>query len=77
MLMPRGSTAPIQEEYIGYHEEYELFDTNRFNIGPMKQLLWHNIEKPHQALNYLTLNEYLNKIQITNLTAKEARILQA
>ena len=36
-----------------------------------------NYERPHQALNYLTPDEYLNKIQITNLTAKEAIILQA
>jgi len=36
-----------------------------------------NYTRPHQALNYLTPNEYLNKIQITNLTAKEAIILQA
>jgi transposase InsO family protein len=36
-----------------------------------------NYTRPHQALNYLTPDEYLNKIQITNLTAKEAIILQA
>lgn len=37
--------------------------------------IW-NYTRPHQALNYLTPDEYLNKIQITNLTAKEAIILQ-
>lgn len=36
-----------------------------------------NYVRPHEALNYLTPDEYLNKIQITNLTAKEAIILQA
>lgn len=38
--------------------------------------IW-NCIRPHEALNYLTPNEYLNKIQITNLTAKEAIVLQA
>lgn len=36
-----------------------------------------NYIRPHQALNYLTPDEYLNKIRLTNLTAKEAIILQA
>lgn len=40
------------------------------------QHVW-NYERPHQALNYLTPDEYLNKIQITNLNPKEAIILQA
>lgn len=35
-----------------------------------------NYIRPHQALNYLTPNEYLQKILITNLTPKEAIILQ-
>lgn len=36
-----------------------------------------NYVRPHQSLNYLTPDEYLNKIQITNLNPKEAIILQA
>ena len=36
-----------------------------------------NYIRPHEALNYLTPDEYLNKIQITNLNPKEAIILQA
>lgn len=36
---------------------------------------WNHI-RPHQALNYLTPDEYLQKILITNLTPKEAIILQ-
>lgn len=35
-----------------------------------------NCVRPHEALNYLTPDEYLKKIQCTNLTAKEAIILQ-
>ena len=38
--------------------------------------IW-NCIRPHEALNYLTPDEYLNKIQITNLTAKDAIVLQA
>jgi transposase InsO family protein len=36
-----------------------------------------NYVRPHEALNYLTPDEYLNKILCVNLTAKEAIILQA
>lgn len=36
-----------------------------------------NYVRPHEALNYLTPDEYLNKIRITNLNPKEAIILQA
>ncbi len=39
------------------------------------EYIW-NYVRPHQALNYLTPDEYLNKIQCTILTAKEAIILQ-
>jgi len=38
--------------------------------------IW-NYTRPHEALNYLTPDEYLNKIRITNLTTKEAIVLQA
>lgn len=36
-----------------------------------------NYIRPHEALNYLTPDEYLKKIQVTNLTPKDAIILQA
>lgn len=36
-----------------------------------------NYVRPHEALSYLTPDEYLNKILCVNLTAKEAIILQA
>jgi len=35
-----------------------------------------NYIRPHQSLNYLTPDEYFKKIQITNLTVKEAIVLQ-
>lgn len=35
-----------------------------------------NYVRPHQSLNYLTPDEYLNKIKNTNLTAKETIVLQ-
>lgn len=35
-----------------------------------------NYVRPHQALNYLTPDEYLQKIQLNNLIPKEAIILQ-
>lgn len=35
-----------------------------------------NYIRPHEALNYLTPDEYLNKIRITNLNPKKAIILQ-
>jgi len=40
------------------------------------EYIWNYI-RPHEALGYLTPDEYLNKIQITNLNPKEAIILQA
>lgn len=43
----------IQEEYVDYHE-YELRDTALFNQGLMKQMLWHNTERPHWSLNFQT-----------------------
>lgn len=36
-----------------------------------------NYIRPHQALNYLTPEEYLNEIKVTNLTAKQAIVLQS
>ena len=39
----------LQEEYIDYHM-HELHDLEKFNIGLMKHLLWHNTERPHHSL---------------------------
>jgi transposase InsO family protein len=52
----------IQEEYIDYHE-FELLDATKFNIGLMKQLLWHNIERPHHSLGNIPPAQF---IQNTN-----------
>ncbi len=48
----------IQEEYIDYHE-HELFDTTKFNIGLMKQLLWHNTERPHHSLKNIPPAQFI------------------
>jgi len=48
----------IQEEYVDYHLP-ELLDPNRFNIGLMKHLLWHNTERPHFGLKLQTPVQYI------------------
>lgn len=78
---------PKQNTYV---ENSHGFDEREFyqqgnvdkDIEAMDKALekWENIwnyARPHQALNYLTPDEYLNKIQCINLTAKEAIVLQA
>lgn len=52
-------------------------DIEAMNTGLEKWEHDWNYIRPHEALNYLTPDEYLNKILCTNLTAKEAIILQA
>jgi transposase InsO family protein len=49
----------IQEEYIDYHES-ELLDTNKFNLGLMKHLLWHNTERPHFGINLQTPVQFIS-----------------
>lgn len=51
-------------------------DIEAMNVALEKWEHTWNYIRPHEALNYLTPDEYLTKIQITNLTAKEAIILQ-
>lgn len=48
----------LQEEYIDYHE-YELLDTNVFNKGLMKHLLWHNTKRPHWSLKLKSPVQYI------------------
>ncbi len=43
----------IQEEYMDFHTP-ELLTPVRFNVGLVKHLLWHNIERPHHSLNLKT-----------------------
>jgi len=77
---------PKQNSYVenshGFDERefYQQGNVNK-DIGMMDKALaqWEydwNFVRPHQALNYLTPDEYLNKIKDTNLTAKQAIILQ-
>ena len=78
---------PKQNTYV---ENSHGFDEREFyqqgnvsqDIGIMDKALekWEyqwNYIRPHQALNYLTPDEYLNEIKVTNLTAKQAIVLQA
>lgn len=78
---------PKQNTYV---ENSHGFDEREFyqqgnisqDIGTMDKALakWEyqwNYIRPHQALNYLTPEEYLNEIKVTNLTAKQAIVLQA
>ena len=48
----------IQEEYIDYHEP-ELMNPERFNIGLMKHLLWHNTERPHWGIKLKTPVQFI------------------
>jgi transposase InsO family protein len=78
---------PKQNTYVenshGFDErEFYQQGNVHWDIDAMNKSLeeWEykwNYIRPHQSLNYLTPDEYLNKIQITNLTLKEAIILQA
>jgi len=78
---------PKQNTYV---ENSHGFDEREFyqqgnvhkNIEAMDKALaeWEytwNCIRPHQSLNYLTPDEYLSKIRVTNLTAREAIVLQA
>lgn len=48
----------IQEEFVDYHEP-ELLDPPRFNLLLLKQLLWHNTERPHKSLGLQTPTEFI------------------
>lgn len=89
LSLPHYFIEPRHPKQNTYVENSHGFDEREFyqqgnvdkNIEAMNKSLaeWEytwNYIRPHQALNYLTPNEYLNKIQITNLTAREAIILQ-
>ena len=79
--------TPKQNTYV---EVSHLADKNEFylqgNIGydieSMQKSLetwehtWNHV-RPHEALGYLTPEEYLNKLQYTNLPTKDVIILQA
>lgn len=60
----------IQEEYIDYHE-YELLDPQKFNVGLMKQLIWHNTERPHHSLGNIPPAQF---IQNTNYFSKKCNM---
>jgi len=78
---------PKQNTYVeNSHgsDEREFYQQGNvyWDIEPMNQALekWEsvwNYERPHEALNYLTPNEYCTKLKQFPLQAKEAIILQA
>jgi len=78
---PKQNTYVENSHGSDEREFYQQGNTDK-DIKAMNKSLetWEhtwNYVRPHEALNYLTPDEYLNKILCINLTAKEAIILQA
>jgi putative transposase len=48
----------VKEQYINWHLN-ELEDTQEFNKGLMKYLLWYNTEKPHKGINGSTPIDFI------------------
>ena len=55
----------IQDEYMDFHAS-ELLNPTHFNLGLMKQLIWHNTERPHHALNLKTPVQHIQNYLVTN-----------
>ena len=77
---PKQNTYVENSHGFDEREFYQQGNVNK-DIEAMDKCLerWEyvwNYVRPHQSLNYLTPDEYLQKIQITNLTPREAIILQ-
>src|SRR3989338_9130130 len=77
---PKQNTYVENSHGFDEREFYQQGNVNK-DIEAMDKCLerWEyvwNYVRPHQSLNYLTPDEYLQKIQITNLTQREAIILQ-
>jgi transposase InsO family protein len=51
----------IQEEFIDYHLNTLIYDTNTFNQELMDWLLWYNTERPHYSLKQTSPIDYLIK----------------
>ncbi|MBU0670599.1 DDE-type integrase/transposase/recombinase [Patescibacteria group bacterium] len=89
LSLPHYFIEPRHPKQNTYVENSHGFDEREFyqqgnvdkDIEAMDKSLekweyqWNHI-RPHQALNYLTPDEYFNQIKLTNLKAKEAIILQ-
>lgn len=63
-----------QREFYLQGNVYEDFDTMRNKIAWWEHI-WNNV-RPHQALNYLTPNQYLEKRQTSRLPTKDVITLQ-
>lgn len=61
----------IQEEYVDEESE-GLKDVETFNQGLIDYLIFYNMKRPHQALNYLTPMEY---IVCNSLLGKKSNML--
>jgi len=77
---PKQNTYVENSHGSDEREFYQQGNVDK-NIEEMNRMLeeWEhnwNYVRPHQSLNYLTPDEYLQKIYITDLTPKEAIILQ-
>jgi len=77
---PKQNTFVENSHGSDEREFYQQGNTHT-DIGDMEKALlqWEyqwNYVRPHQALNYLTPDEYFNQIKVANLKAKQAIILQ-
>lgn len=77
---PKQNTFVENSHGFDEREFYQQGNTHK-DIEDMDKALakWEyqwNYIRPHQALNYLTPDEYLNEIKVTNLNSKQAIILQ-
>jgi transposase InsO family protein len=78
---PKENTY-VEVSHLADENEFYLQGSIGYNIESMNETLekWEytwNYVRPHTSLNYLTPEEYLNKLKITNLPTKEVIILQA
>lgn len=63
-----------EREFYRQGNIYEDFETMRKKIAEWEHI-WNNV-RPHQALNYLTPNQYLEKRQTSRLPTKDVITLQ-
>lgn len=77
---PKQNTY-VENSHLSDEKEFYLRGNIGYDIGSMQESLekWEhtwNYVRPHEALNYLTPEEYLNKLRYTNLATKDVIILQ-
>ena len=77
---PKQNTY-VENSHLSDEKEFYLQGNIGYDIGSMQESLekWEhtwNYVRPHEALDYLTPEEYLNKLRYTNLATKDVIILQ-